>query len=249
MQDEQRNDVPQVPSNLSGDQASLPEGSSRRGFLKAAVITTAAVAGAGAATAAVVTKGPSVAHRLNFIGTSISTPGTCSACITGSQFLDLGNPATFTIQSNGQTNPGTFYLFLTIVGAVPGWYKLSVSPDPATDSNWEYASNGNNVFVYTYPAGTKNTCPHSGVTDPDTVPTGATLVQSEPDFQSVKYHLTSTMDLQFLVHIKYHGPTSGGTFQLTVNATRSDTEDGTYSPACADPNGETVTIIGTPATK
>jgi hypothetical protein len=117
-QTDQFGDTPTIPtSTVSG------QGSSRRAFLKAAVIGSAAVAAAGSAGAAALNltvKKPGAILRLN----SDVASGGCSGCATGSS-SNSNDAADFDIDCKGNaSNPGDFYFWFTDPSLAAGSYTL-----------------------------------------------------------------------------------------------------------------------------
>src|SRR5262245_54414751 len=110
-----------------GDSPTIPtpalsaHGSSRRNFLKAAVIGSAAVAAAGSAGAAALslTRQTHIVRRLD---TQSGDP--CSMCVEDTGFSPT---STFKITPSCGTAPGSWFLWVTDHGLPAGNYSLSVT--------------------------------------------------------------------------------------------------------------------------
>jgi len=117
--------------------------SSRRNFLKAAVVASAGVAAAGGAAGAALLTGELPSPSISFVGRAVSGDP-CRGCITGSNYVTY---TTFTINGNGKNNtPGTFFLWFTDHVPPTGQYDITVQIKV-------YAVNSNTTVTATYNLG------------------------------------------------------------------------------------------------
>src|SRR6185312_10246967 len=157
--DEQNNNTLGNPSDETQPQPAVGAvgevagGQSRRKFLRLAVVSGATVATVGA------TAGIAAAHPHTGILTNLgitnpfgaSAQANCTLKMEGSG-LDGNCFTSFTYKSsNGQTNPGTFYLFFTVHSLPSGSYTMTITRNPGShdigDSPWSYQGS-NSVKLY-----------------------------------------------------------------------------------------------------
>jgi hypothetical protein len=235
-QDDTTQPMPGVPA----------EARSRRDFLKAAVIGSAAVATAGGAVAAGYALTSRKPSTVRFIGNEVSGDP-CRACVTDTTLIQ--NQNTFKITSGGGSSPGSWYLWFTDHALPTGHYTVAVTVrkfavnggSTFTDyaiggsgSPFDYQAGNNNVQIFSL--ATAQDCPTSLPTGP--VDTFNTLA----DAANFSWTETGTNDMQMNIHLKYVGGTIGvaGTtekieFIITITA------QGSQTPLCT----ETATLTGT----
>ncbi len=207
---------------------------SRRKFLRLAVVSGATVATVGA------TAGIAAAHPHTGILTNLgitnpfgaSAQANCTLKMEGSG-LDGNCFTSFTYKSsNGQTNPGTFYLFFTVHSLPAGSYTMTITRNPGShdigDSPWSYQGS-NSVKLYQRNGGSASDCPNfSGTLPTDQVRSGNTV----SDVFATCYTLDNTKsnipaDLQFAAHLTFDGTGLTGNIAYTFSAVIKDCDGNT----------------------
>lgn len=174
---------------------------SRRKFLRAAVMsgvgvaTVATTAGVAAACQSAV---PSVFGQP--VGTSqASGTDPCSMCFELTNFTPVVDPITL---NKGDAGPGSFFIWFTGHNLPVGTYSLEITQSPGgptfPSSPFKYPNGGgNNAFLYERSAGKAAKCPTfvGGHLPGDEKEHANTLALLSP------YHIGSTADLQWAIHI------------------------------------------------
>jgi len=177
----------------------LEDQQSRRLFLKAAVISGAAVAAVGAAGVAAANASPQILRQLRGAPATVSGQGTATMCIEDSGFTPID---TFTVDKNQNAQPGTFFIWFTVQHLPAGTYSYSLTMSPPSGSPgdstmpFELSDPGNNVYTFELAEGTASNCPTA---DPATLTKSGHAISD--DFP---YVLGSQKDFQVRVHLKYN---------------------------------------------
>lgn len=170
------------------------EGQSRRAFLKAAVVGSAAVAAVGSAAAgglALAHKAPPLTFRFGTSAATISPNDPCAVCTTGTDPTAYADQDTF-------NNQESLFIWVRFINVPAGSYTLDVTPtiQPSTAScgtatPLTYQSKKSAVTSWVLPAGGL-ACHPAALTD---LPTG-----TSSDSLPVSFTITSTKDLLVQVH-------------------------------------------------
>ncbi|HEX3272749.1 MAG TPA: hypothetical protein VHR15_19045 [Ktedonobacterales bacterium] len=196
-----------MPQDQSGSDEPTPQRSSgfledqqtRRLFLKAAVISGAAVAAVGAAGAAAASASPQILRQLRGQPATVSGQLPATMCFESSGFDEITE---FTVNDSGKTNPGTFFVWFTVQHLPAGTWTYTLTPDPGAGTPFEYNDPGNNVYVFPLADGTAtDRCP-SG--DPDAHPPADQVGHSIGDV--FPFTTGSLGDFRVRVHIDFTGP-------------------------------------------
>jgi hypothetical protein len=187
----------------------------RRTFLRNTLVASAAAAaaiGGGTALAAQTPLGPKLLRRLTPATTTHSPLDPSALCIQMSALP--GTPQTcFDVNSQGNANPGDYWLFFTIRAVAPGDYlaKLTQSTDGGATQN--IFTTLSTPFQLTNANGMHVTVGGTLANCPTTKPAG-TSSADDP----VAVHVSgSTQDVQIAAHIKWNGGTVSGTQTFTFN--------------------------------
>lgn len=223
-----------TPSQFSHGVPTQP--TSRRRFLKAAVVGGAAVAAgaaSGAAGIALASKGSPVPRIL----TSFSPGGPLSGrqqytmCITSSSYVKTSQ---FDVHSDGtEHNPGTLFVWLTAHDLPPSptvGYVLDItmdvtSADPTSSSTpFQLQSSGNNAFLFRLGDWAASDCPTSSPGTPKrSAKTEAGLyLDSHGNPSPYTFGGTVHQDLQQYVHIVWSGGTLTSDHSYTFSGTVKD---------------------------
>jgi hypothetical protein len=223
------------------------EGRSRRDFLKAAVIGSAAVAtvgGAAAAGYALTSRKPST---VRFVGNEVSGDP-CRACLEDTMFHQQ---STFEIEGSGEASPGSWYLWFTDHALPTGHYTVAVTVR-------KFAVNGGSTFTdYTIGGAGSPFVYQSGAGDVQifSVTTGLDCPTDLPgspvdtfntlaDAANFLWTESGANDMQMAIHMKYDktigvigvaGTTEKIEFIVTITA------QGQVAPLCT----ETATVTAT----
>jgi hypothetical protein len=218
---------------------------SRRDFLKAAVIGSAAVATAGGAVAAGYALTSRKPSTVRFIGNEVSGDP-CRGCLTDTMF---SQQSTFNIKGSGESSPGAWYLWFTDHALPTGSYDVTVTMR-------KYAVNGGSSFtpysfgdagapfgyqgsssVQIFSVASAQDCPNALPSSPP-VTTANTLALIDP----FSWTESGSNDMQMSIHMKYIGGTIGvaGTTEKIVFII-TITPHGSQTPLCT----ETVTVTAT----
>jgi hypothetical protein len=210
---------------------------SRRKFLRAAVMSGAAVAavGATAGVAALASNNSPSVFATEGATPTPSGPPSCALKIEGSA-LDGNCFNQFDYDPNagptGSTNPGTFFLFFTAHNVAPGSYTITITRDPGNvdvgASPWAYQGN-NPARLYKEANGTASDCPNVGVGNlpvgqvrqADTVPH---LFSNPPQSAAAYTFSGSNADLQVSAHLVFNGHGLTGDQVFTFHATLKDAQ-------------------------
>jgi hypothetical protein len=197
-QDQPGSDEP-TPQRSSGF---LEDQQTRRLFLKAAVISGAAVAAVGAAGAAAASASPQLLRQLRGAPATVSGQG-ATMCVENSGFTAID---TFTVDKNQNTQPGTFFIWFTVQHLPAGQYNYTLTMSPPSGSPgdstmpFELSDNGNNVYVFPVADGSAtNPCPSA---DPDPSPPPDQVGHNVGDV--FPFTTSSLGDFRVRVHLKYN---------------------------------------------
>lgn len=188
------------------------EGSSRRTFLKAAVVgsaTAVAVSGVGAATLTL-TGHHTGLKKFLALGDSLSGV-TGAACTTSSGTHP--NPQT-------KFHEESIYFWAKFNAVPKGTYTIDVSPTiPTSEVDYQASGNGNNVFIFNYPGGDSSfSC------SPSTLPdTSNALVKQHALF--VTFSTPSDGDVLLELHL--NPLTTSGSQTLTATLYQGSGDGGT----------------------
>lgn len=186
------------------------EGSSRRSFLKAAVVGSAAavaVTGVGAATLTLTGRHTGLT-RFVVLGDTISGI-TADACTTDS--------------SDAVKNSfhDSIYFWAKFNHVPAGQYTMDISPSlptPTVDPVVDYQGGGNNVFIYSYPGGDSSfTC------NPSTLPDTNNAINTQMNILPTTFKTLSDGDVLLELHLK---PGATGTVTLTAELFQGSTATG-----------------------
>jgi hypothetical protein len=191
----------------------------RRLFLKAAIISGAAVATVGA-TGAAASASPQLLRQLRGEPATASGAGAGVMCFENSAFHPI---TSFTVNSNGKTQPGTFFVWFTAPNLPAGAYSytLTSSPGGAPGDNttpFMLSDSGNNVYVFPLAGGS---CALTGCPGEDPLhkpPAGHSI--GAPLFP---FTTTKKGDLRIRVHIKYSGGPIASNVPYTFAGTLTNT--------------------------
>lgn len=184
----------------------------RRDFLRAAVAGSAAIATvAGTHAALAATGGTASALGPQFLGGSVSPAAGPSGSVNFQAcFEDSGFAVTpsFTVNGNGKTSPGTFFVWMTAYDLAPSvTYAMTLTqsapdgesgPPNDTSTPFNVAAAGNSIFLFSSDANSASQCPKS---DP------ATQIAAQHDLTNgISFTLTGTAhkDVQLKAHIKWN---------------------------------------------
>jgi len=201
-------DANTTPYDETGD-SQQPAGPSRRSFLKAAVVGSAAVvaaSGAGAATLALTGHHTGLKKYVPFIGGATLSGVTSDACTTGTSDQPDGikdDQTTFNKQES-------IYFWAAFHNVPAGTYVIDVSP-PITASTlvvYQSSTQSPAVKLYEYAAGTMPfTCHPSSLSD---------LPKTSATANSVAISFTLTSDSDVLLQIHLQGNNQTKTTQTLV---------------------------------
>lgn len=201
------------------------ENLSRRRLLQGAAVTAAAAA---AGSAVVLTNSSAHAGAKQLIQSfglshaSVSGQDPSNMCFEDTNFLSTPS---FVVHSNGESSPGSFFIWFTAQNVSAGKYTISITPDPGDSTTpFRLQANGNNAFLYKLTAGTATSCPPS-------TPTGQVGSSHSADGLFPYSFTGATSDLQLQIHLKYDGG--------AITAKHTYTFTGTIT------NNTTNTIVGT----
>jgi hypothetical protein len=190
------------------------EGSSRRKFLKAAVVGSAAavaVSGVGAATLSL-TGHHTGLRKFLVLGDTLSTV-TSHACTTNS---DDVSQSTF-----GNDTIFIWFKFDGVPASGSGYYTFDVSPEPGASGSpvaFPPGSGSSYVQVVAYPGGVSFTC------NPSSLPSSG-FVQQQSTLP-VTFQTSSDGDVLLWLHVKSTGTTTGSV-SLTAALYQGTTATGT----------------------
>jgi hypothetical protein len=213
-----------TPYDETGDEQHA-EGSSRRTFLKAAVIgsaTAVAVSGVGAATLTLTGRHTGLT-RFVTLGATVSGL-TGHACTTGttSPYPEKGG------QGDPYTNQESIYFWCKVNNVPTGNYSFSISPTPAANTQSNYSSgpifmfndsSSNDVNVYEYTVGTTFEC--SPTTDSGLPLPAATATNTAASISFAV--IGSAKDVLLQVHLKGIKNNPGGSVTMTATLENTDT--------------------------
>lgn len=221
----------------TSNQSGVPnEPTSRRRFLKAAVVGGAAVAAgaaSGAAGIALASKSSPVPRILSSFsgGSPMSGRQQYKMCITSSAPAKVTQ---FDVHSDGtEHNPGTLFVWLTAHDLAPSpsvGYVLDItmdvtSADPTSGSHpFQLQSNGNNAFLFQLGDWKASDCPTAVPSSPQrSKPTEAALyLDSHGNPNPYTFGGTLHQDLQQYVHIVWDGGPLTSDHTYTFSGTVKD---------------------------
>lgn len=191
------------------------EGSSRRTFLKAAVVGSAAavaVSGVGAATLTLTGHHTGLKKYLALTDSLSGVTG--KACTTDSS-------------DNEQTSFHDSIYFWAKFNAVPaGTYTIDVSPT-IPDGKVDYQSSGNNVFIYNYPGGDS-----SFDCNPPSLPDSTTALVKQ---KTLTVTFTTPSDGDVLLQLHLTPTVTSGTDTLTAKLYQGTGTGGTLVDSATAP--------------
>ena len=221
----------------TSNQPGVPnEPTSRRKFLKAAVVGGAAVAAgaaSGAAGIALASKSSPVPRILNTFnpGGPLSGRQQYTMCLTSSRYVKTTQ---FDVHSDGtEHNPGTLFVWLTAHDLAPSpsvGYVLDITmdatgADPTTTSKpFELQSSGNNAFLFQLDDWKASDCPTASPGTPKrSAKTEAKLyLDTHGNPSPYTFGGTAHQDLQQYVHIVWSGGKITGDHTYTFSGTVKD---------------------------
>jgi hypothetical protein len=167
---------------------------SRRKFLRAAVVSGAAVAAVGAAGAAAASASPQLLRQLRGEPATPSAHSMTEMCFENTEYQPIPS---FDVKA-GHASPPQFFIWFTTHNLPAGTYTFTLAP-PITYSStpFELAPNGNGNAVFTFEVanGLAVKCPHAEPNAP---------TKSKHDFSGAfPYLLGSTTDFQVKAHIDW----------------------------------------------
>lgn len=238
-QDDTTQPMPGVPA----------EARSRRDFLKAAVIGSAAVATAGGAVAAGYALTSRKPSTVRFIGNAVSGDP-CRACITDTMLVKQSD---FKITSGGASSPGSWYVWFTDHALVTGHYTVSLTIR-------KYAINGGSTFTDYAPGDAGSPFAYAGsnsvqifseatASDCPTVAPAGTPVTFDTLALAANFSWTQpgSNDMQMSIHLQYVGGVLGAGVHGTAGTTEkiqfiiTITAQGSSTVLCTD----TLTLTAT----
>lgn len=210
-----------TPMNESHDEQHV-EGSSRRTFLKAAVVGSAtAVAVSGVGAAAFTLTGHHTGLRKYLALTDTISGVTGNACTTDSSD-----------NSKSSFHNDSIYFWAKFNGLPSGTYTIDVSPTiPDGDVDYQAGGSGNNVFIYTFAGGDSSfDCNPSSLPDTNTAVVKqhalfVTFTTSSDGDVLLELHLNPSTNSgsDILTATLYQGTGTGGAVVDTAQATISFT--------------------------
>ncbi len=206
-------DVNTTSDDQSGEEQAL-NGSSRRNFLKAAVVGSAAAVAAGGVGAATLTLTGHHTGLKRLVGLTDLVSGVTSAACTTNTQDPLGEKDTFNTQES-------IYFWFKVNNVPAGTYTFDVSPtiDPASKPQYtsggslvQYQSGSNDVHVYQYtPSDATFACNPPALTGPTGLPTPL----KTQDTLTITVTTSATKDLLLQVHLQGEKNNPGGSVTLT----------------------------------
>jgi hypothetical protein len=190
----------------------LQDQQSRRKFLRAAVVSGAAVAAVGAAGAAAATASPQLLRQLRGEPATVSGQSTTTMCFENTEYQHIDS---FNVH-DGHASPPQYFIWFTAHHLPAGTYTYTLTPtigDATTP--FELSNPGNNVFTFEVADGKAVDCPSQ---EPNT-PTKSGHDISD-DFP---YVLGSTKDFQVKSHIDWSGGALSSTTTYTFVGTLTNT--------------------------
>lgn len=234
-------DVHTTPYDASGDTPQT-SGSSRRSFLKAAVIGSAAavaVSGAGAATLTLTGHHTGLKRFVTLTNEASGLTG--HACTTDTGTGDAGTLAEKGSQTNPFQNQESIYFWFKVNNVPVGTYTFDFSPPAAAFSQSDYTSgtlvmyndgSANDVNAYEYAAGTANfDCSPPSLTSLSSDATLSGSAGSAPLTFDVK---NSAKDVLIQVHLKGIKNNPGGSVTLTATLYQGSDDTGPVEATASD---------------
>ncbi len=191
-------------------------GSSRRSFLKAAVIGSAAAVAVSGAGAATLTLTGHHTGLTRFVVLASVSGITAHACTTNTD----SSP-----QDKSTFGSESLYFWALFKNVPAGTYSLDVSPPITTTSLLGYQDPGNSVFMYEYAGGSTTYDCH-----PSTLPTSGNVLPAQSVLPIEGFTLSADTDLLLEVHLqanKVQNTYQTGTVTLTANLYSGSTATGT----------------------
>jgi|GEM_PF-2512538 hypothetical protein len=197
-----------TPRHLAG--GDVPNPGRRKFLIGAAITATAATVGVGVGTVEARGGISGLIRPISQFHGQLSQQITSSMCFEDTGYSQV---LQFTVNSKGQSQPGSFFIWFTARNVPAGTYTISITPDPGDATTpFRLASGGNNGFLFVESLAQAADCPTS--TDPN--PASPTAVSHTADGVS-PFTLTATHDVQLKVHVDYSGGALTGPTTFTFN--------------------------------